>query len=268
MSAGLISAGVLANALRAAQQTYPSVQFVPESYLELQQRVTETALQTHAAELFLAWACAAGEPAAIRIFDDTILAAGCDAIGTIDSNPAFVDEIRQQVRTHLLVSDGQARIATYAGRGALQSWVGVTAVRTALMAKRSASRKKEVSDQQWAGALSLASTGNPELDLLKRQHAESFSQALKDTALALEPRLRAVLSMHFSHGLSIDEIGASYAVHRATAARWVTKAREELMIGTKRRLIERLGISETEVTRVAALVESQIDVSLSQLFAA
>jgi RNA polymerase sigma-70 factor, ECF subfamily len=268
MSVGLISAGVLAQALSIAQQTYPSVQFVPDSYVELHQRVTEAALQSHGAEVFLAWACATGEPAALRIFDDTILAAGCDAIRTIDSNPVFVDEIRQQVRAHLLVNDGQAKISTYAGRGALQSWVGVTAVRTALMAKRSQGRKKEVSDQDWAGALSLASTGNPELDLLKRQHAECFSQALRDTALALEPRLRSLLSMHFSHGLSIDEIGASYAVHRATAARWVTKAREELMIGTKQRLIERLGISETEVVRVAALVESQIDVSLSQLFAA
>ena len=70
-------------------------------------------------------------------------------------------------------------------------------------------------------------TGNPELELQKREHAAAFTAALREAAAALEPRLRAVLAMHFTEDLSIDQIGAVYAVHRATAARWVQRARDE-----------------------------------------
>jgi len=223
------------------------------------------------ADLELARACADGDVAALRRFDDEVLRPAVMAVRTIDASPAFVDEVRQRLRTKLLVGDGTVagapHIKQYAGRGALRAWVGVAAVRTALMMKRATQRKREVSDDDWAGALSLATTGNPELDLLKREHAAAFGAALRDAALALEPRLRAVLAMHFAEDLTIDEIGAAYAVHRATAARWIQRARELLFDGTRARLVERLRLSPTEVDRITALVQSQVDVSLSQLLA-
>src|SRR5687767_7886006 len=118
------------------------------------------------ADLALAQACAAGDAAALRRFDDEILRPAVQAVRTIDAAPAFVDEVRQRLRAKLLVGDGTAdgvaQIRQYAGRGALRGWVGVAAVRTALMMKRSVQRKREVSDDDWAGALSLATTGNPE----------------------------------------------------------------------------------------------------------
>jgi RNA polymerase sigma-70 factor, ECF subfamily len=218
-------------------------------------------------DLALARACAEGDSAALRRFEDEVLGPAVGAVRSIDGSPAFVDEVRQRLRERLLVGDGTPYIRQYEGRGPLRGWVGVAAVRTALMMKRSTQRKREVSDDDWAGALSLATTGTPELDLLKRQHAAAFAEALRDAALALEPRLRAVLAMHFAEDLSIDEIGATYAVHRATAARWIQRARELLFEGTRSRLVERLKLTPTEVDRMAALVQSQVDVSLSQLLA-
>jgi RNA polymerase sigma-70 factor (ECF subfamily) len=218
------------------------------------------------ADLDLAQACAGGDVVALRRFDDEVLRPAIAAVRSIDASPAFVDEVGQRLRERLLVGESPL-IKQYAGRGALRGWVAVAAVRTALMMKRATQRKREVSDDDWAGALSLATTGNPELDLLKREHAAVFEAALREAALALEPRLRAVLAMHFAEDLTIDEIGAAYAVHRATAARWIQRARELLFVGTRARLVERLRLSPTEVDRITALVQSQVDVSLSQLLA-
>ena len=205
------------------------------------------ALARHGADLYLACACASGDAR--------------DA-------PAFADEVCQRLRASLLVGDGteRPRIVDYAGRGPLRAWVGVAAVRHALMLRRGQQRQREVStDDDWTGKLTQASTGNPELDLVKREHAEAFGTALRDAAAALEPRLRATLRMHFVDGLSIDEIGAAYGVHRATAARWIQRARDELFAGTRDRLRQRLALSPSELDRVTALVQSQLDVSLSTL---
>jgi RNA polymerase sigma-70 factor, ECF subfamily len=254
----------------AARAHHPRVALTVEQFAEraAAAAVDDTALAAHGADLFLAWACAAGDAAALRVLDDALLRPARDAVRSIDASPAFTDEVCQRVREQLVVGDGRPRLNDYAGRGPLSAWVGVTMVRAALMLRRSQARRREVPDDDWAAALSLVATGNPELDLLKQQHAAAFGAALRDAALALEPRLRSVLAMHFAEDLSIDQIGAVYAVHRATAARWIQRARDELFAGTRARLVERLGLTPSEIDRVGALVQSQLDVSLSQLFAA
>ena len=77
--------------------------------------------------------------------------------------------------------------------------------------------------------------------------------------------MRSVLKMSFVDGLSIDEIGTIYVVHRATAARWIQRACDEVFEKTRDLLAERLSLSPTELDRMNAMVRSQLDVSLSQL---
>jgi hypothetical protein len=48
----------------------------------------------------------------------------------------------------------------------------------------------------------------------------------------------------------------------------VQRAKDELHATTRGLLTERLGLTPSEIERVGALVRSQLDVSLSQLFAA
>jgi RNA polymerase sigma-70 factor (ECF subfamily) len=80
--------------------------------------------------------------------------------------------------------------------------------------------------------------------------------------------LRAVLRMSFVDEVSIDEIAAVYAVHRATAARWIQRACDNVFAATRELLAERLALSSTELDRMTALVQSQLEVSLSQLLPA
>jgi RNA polymerase sigma-70 factor (ECF subfamily) len=259
-------------AWRAGTAAFPDVALARERLASHVARHGADAAARHGADLFLACASAHGDPAALRHVD-ALLVAASHAVRQIDADPAFVDEARQRLRAALLVGDGAAppRIAAYAGRGPLRAWLGVSAVRTALMMERARKRAKEVpadDPDELGGALAMASTGDPELDLLKRQHAAAFRAALVEACAGLEPRLRACLRMHLVDELSIDEIGAAYGVHRATAARWVQRARDELAATSHRLLIERLRLSATELDRLAALVRSQLDVSLSQLLPA
>ena len=222
-------------------------------------------------DVYLAAACLGGDKLAIECFDRDVLVAARGAIASIDSNQTFVDEALQRLRASLLVGDaGAPRLAHYAGRGPLRAWVGIAAARTALMMKRSQKRAREVSveDDDWSSALAMISTNNPELELLKRQYAVAFSEAMRESIAALEARLRSALRMSFVDALSIDEIGAVYAVHRATAARWIKRACDEVFEQTRIRITERLKLTPTEVDRMTALVQSQLDVSLSQLLPA
>ena len=255
-------------AWEAGRLAWPAVALELEPFAAHVRDTAPEALARHGGDLYLACACATGDPRALRAFDDEILIPSARAVRTIDDAPAFADEVCQRVRASLMVGGAgeRPRIVDYAGRGPLRAWVGVAAVRHALMLRRGQQRQREVStDDDWTGKLTQASTGNPELDLVKREHAAAFGAALRDAAGALELRLRAVLRMHFVDALSIDEIGAAYGVHRATAARWIQRARDELFEGTRTRLAERLALSPSELDRMTALVQSQLDVSLSTL---
>jgi RNA polymerase sigma-70 factor (ECF subfamily) len=71
--------------------------------------------------------------------------------------------------------------------------------------------------------------------------------------------------MHLLHGLSIDAIGSSFRVHRATAARWLGSIRAKLDRETRRLLRERKGLTDPEFDSLVRLVESRIQVSFRRV---
>lgn len=224
-----------------------------------------------APDVAFAQACLAGDAKAIEDLDRELISAATPAIAAIDSGRDFIDECLQKLRTSLLVGgeDNVPRLTQYGGRGPLRAWIGVAAARTALMVRRTRHRQREVAEpEDWSRTLVTISTNNPELELLKRQYADAFAAAFHDAVSQLEPRLRTVLRMSFVEGLSIDDIGATYAVHRATAARWITRSCDELFEQTRKLLQERLALTPTELDRMTSLVRSQLDVSVSQLLPA
>jgi RNA polymerase sigma-70 factor, ECF subfamily len=258
----------VSNAWHAGQAAWPDVVLTLDAFASHISALHIEALERFPADLYLAAACLSGDQAAIAAFDRELIAGARSAIQAIDSRQSFVDEAVQRLRASLFVGDtGAPRLALYSGRGPLRAWVGVAAARVALMMRRSQVRQREVStdEDDWSGALVMISTNNPELELLKRQYASAFGDAFRDAVAALEARQRTVLRMSFVDALSIDEIGAVYAVHRATAARWITRACDALFDHTRKLLVERLSLSPSELDRMTALVRSQLDVSLSQL---
>jgi len=215
-----------------------------------------------AAELYLVCACADGDATALRHFEDTYFADARAAIARTTSEAGIADEALQHLRRRLFVADGRTPgIAGYTGRGDLGGWLRVAATRAALEILRA--RKPGDGDGELE-RLADASA-DPELALMRREYGTAASSALIDAFAALETRERNLLRQYFVDGLNIDAIGKLYDVHRATAARWIEKARAELEKKTRSLLRERLGVTSATLESIVRMVGSDLHANLSGL---
>jgi RNA polymerase sigma-70 factor (ECF subfamily) len=219
-----------------------------------------------AADLHLATACAAGNPTAIERFEDRYFRAARDALRRMGRDAAAADDILQRVRERLFVAaPGEApRIRTLAGGGDLGALVRIAAVRLALNAQRDDHRDGGDPEPLLA---QLALGSDPEAEVIAEHTRAEVERAFTDALATLAPRDRTLLRLHLVHDLSIDEIGATFRVHRSTAARWLARIRSELEDGTLSRLQDRLGAGDTEAASLIRLVRSRLDVSFSRILA-
>jgi RNA polymerase sigma-70 factor (ECF subfamily) len=215
----------------------------------------------HISDLYLAYACAQADKRALAAFETHFLSAVASFVAQIDRSESFADDVRQILREKLLVRVAGAppKIAEYTGRGPLGGWLRVAAVRTALNLRRSNKTRGDSDDS----ATEIASpTPDPEIDYLKTRSGNALRGALQATLASLPADERNVLRMHYIDGLTIDEIGTAYRVHRSTVARWLASAREKILDETKKALEGELHMARGEVESMIGLVQSQLDVSI------
>jgi RNA polymerase sigma-70 factor (ECF subfamily) len=218
-------------------------------------------------DLWLAYACAAGDSKAHSAFDQQILCDVASYVARIDPSPSFADEVRQSLRERLLVaSKGELpRIADYSGRGPLGAWVRVAAVRVAIDLRGKNPDHEILPSGSSSGAVAMATELDPELAIIRQRYQGEYQEALRTAVGRLTPKERNLLRMHVVDGLSIDRIGLAYQVHRATAARWVQAVRQRMLEETYGALQEKLKLSPSEFESLAAVVQSQLHMSLSNL---
>lgn len=229
-------------------------------------------LAVHAGDLYLACACAVGDAAALARFEALCLPAARAAIGRIDGQPQFVAEVAQELRGRLLVRDdsgGPPRIARYDGRGPLTSWVRTAAVRLALDRLREQQRSIEQPAEQEALCAAVAVDDHaPEEGLIRRHYREHFREAFAAALAALSARERTILRLQLLDGLTEEQIGIMYGAHRVTVARWLGRARRQLLDETRRQLAEMLGLQPGQLESFTGFVPSRLDLSLSRLLRA
>jgi len=249
---------------QAAQARSPGIELARPTFVAHATKLPLADVTQHADDLYLAWACVTNDRNAIVLFEQRVLAPAVLAVRKIESSEAFVDEVRQALRDKLLFNGGQPKLLDYQARGPLGAWARMVAVRLAFTLKRRT--KATVSVDDWiAGAVA---NGTPYVDVMKQQQIALFTQALSAAAADLEPRLRAVLRMHFKDGLSIDQIGEVYQVHRATTARWLVQAKASWFAKTRSHMMKKQALSDTEYQQLAHEVQSRLDLSLSKLLPA
>ena len=127
----------IAEAHEAARTQWRSVEVPLERFTRwIDARLSEgDELHTlRTADLYLTCACASNEPHALEVFEKKVLPAVDRALARLSLSSAAIDETKQVLRRRFFVGvDGAApRIAAYAGRGDLRSWVRAAAVRAAL----------------------------------------------------------------------------------------------------------------------------------------
>jgi RNA polymerase sigma-70 factor (ECF subfamily) len=220
-------------------------------------------------DLYLTCACTQGDAEAIRAFDRRYISKVPAYASRMGATRALLDDVQQMLRERLLVaSSGEPpRISRYEGRGALDNWVRVSALRLAFDLRDSRSRQA-VREKRSADDAALAWEMDPELGYLKVRYGAEFEAAFQDAFSALGEQDRNLLRFHFLEGLTPGRIGVLYSVHRTTAMRWLAAAQESLFAATRAALVRRLGLSPAECESLIQLVKSRLGITLHRLLRA
>ncbi len=244
-----------------ARATWPGIEVAFETFAAR----LEAGGRAHAADLYLACACAEQSPAALAEFDRLFLRSVRDAVARIDRSHDFIAEVQQILRERLLVGP-DAKIREYRGGGALASWLRTAAVRTALNLRRRA--KQEV---KRGGAEGFDGNGpfeqllDPAIALLRQRHMPEIDAALRRAIAALDSRERLLLHFYYVDGLTLAKIAALERVGTSTVFRRMNAATQTVLASVKQELTDKLQLSSQSLDSLLGHVRDDIDLSLSQV---
>jgi len=251
-------------ALVRARQAWPALSF-DEPALTARLSALGSALPRADVEgLALVQACLQGIPAAVTAFEQLLSSAARSALARLNATPDETDEIVQRLRLGLLVpgATSTAKLSSFSGRGSLRGWLQAVAAQEHATFKRSEARKAS------GGALAEHLFGTitaPDVRWIRAECREAFRAALEQAVDALPEKERLALKMSALDGLSIDEIGRVFGMHRSTAARWLVRARSSIVDAMRESLARQLGTTDGDLTSVVRFVDADI-VTLEQLF--
>ena len=215
-------------------------------------------------ELYLAFACAGGDPAALAVLETAYLPELRPVLGRMGLASTDIDETLQVMREELLMprANGPTRILGYAGRGSLKGWLRAVAARTGLRVKAPPGGKVAIELDETAHADGIE---DMELAFMKKQYGDAFHAAFGIAIAGLEAKDRLLLKQRFRYRLTVEELGRQHGVNAGTISRWVAAARERLAADTRAEMVRQLGLGRGDVSSIIRLIQSQLDVSLSAL---
>jgi RNA polymerase sigma-70 factor (ECF subfamily) len=271
LPAGAGAAAAWTDALSAARDAWPTVtvdegqlaRFLGERLADLVPADGDLATALALApvtDLAIATACMAQDPNAHAAFDAVLVEV--DVVGATTRAPSdVVDDVKQVLRLQLLVphDDKPPGIVAYRGRGPLRGWIRIIATRELLRHLKKRQREEPLPTlEESLGSIDT----NPMLSQLKSEYRGEFASSLREAIGDLSAKDRTLLRQSIVYDLSIDAIGAAFGVHRATAARWLARAREALVEQTRTRLASRLSMTVSEIDSVISLVQSRLEASV------
>jgi RNA polymerase sigma-70 factor, ECF subfamily len=212
-------------------------------------------------DLYVAFAAGAGDRAAVAACDALLVReAGYAADAT--RLHALRDEAVQIVRAIVFAPrpERPPAIHDYAGRGRLHGWLRVLVARELVRLAKAQSRAIELEDYMLDDAATV--DPDPALEDLKAGYRDQLADAFREALKTLSARDRTLLRYQIVDGLTIDDIGELYRVHRATAARWLATIRDGLVERTRSLLADALGVNTAEAASIVRLVHSQLEVSV------
>jgi RNA polymerase sigma-70 factor (ECF subfamily) len=223
-----------------------------------QQRAARSFDRANARDLYIAAAIAGRGAAAFVAFEQAYLARTRSSLGRLGLRDSAVDDVLQIVREKLLVApdaDTLPKIAALAGDGQLEAVVRVVVVRTGHNYRRD--QKLDRFDNE--DELVIERIATEDASLAGKDARKRLRDTLRQALAQLSDRDRTLLRLHFCHGMTIDELGGLYDVHRATAARWLTRVFDEV----ERRVTTAFGGADApSLPSILAVVRSNMSASL------
>lgn len=215
-------------------------------------------------DLLLAWAAGSGDRRAIAAFEAAFFPDVAPILARVLRDTSERDEVMQRLRERLFVGaeDRQPAALDYAGRGSLRNWVRVSVGRLALNLVTRGPRETPVDDE-----LLVALSGgedDPEVACVRARCCDELRRSFDAAARALTARQRNLLRHAFVDGLGIDQVGALYGVHRATAARWLASARGKLLDALAADLRARLDLDKEEVQSLLRWAQSHVEITIER----
>jgi RNA polymerase sigma-70 factor, ECF subfamily len=269
---GTIDVSMLARALdeviAAARAAWPDVHVDAVAWIRALAPLAPTPVEPErplgpiiASDHYLAFACGQGDAAAVAACDALLKREAAFAADGTRMHASVRDEATQIVRETMFVSRSgrPPAIADYAGRGALRSWLRVSVSRELVRLAKAQQRAVPL-EEHLVGDAGFGD--DPVLEELKAKYRAELAVAFRTALTKLPARDRTLLRYQLVDGLSIDEIGTIYKVHRATAARWLVQIRDELVEQTRALMADALGVDTAEAASIVRLVQSQLDVSV------
>lgn len=253
-------------ALEAGRAAWPDVALDRTTFEEHVRRVgiSDDALVSRGADVYLAAACTAGVSTAIRAFDRTYLPQVAKYVQRLVLSADLIEETRQALRIRMLVGP-KPRIGLYNGSAPIGGWLRVAAVRIALdllESRGAAPQTTQVDDL----ATRLAGSSAPaDLNFVKGEYLPRFQQALDAALVSLSSREKTLLRFHFVDGLSVAAIAPLYKVHRATVARWLIEIRHRVFDDLRQRLDLEVPASASEFRSLLEAVRPDLGASLTRL---
>jgi RNA polymerase sigma-70 factor, ECF subfamily len=247
------------NSFDAGQAAFPLRELSFASFAEQAARYTPEDRPEADLDIYLAVACTLGVTGAAEALVRRHGRSIRQALARMKLDGDRHDEAWATALRVVFVGEGSGpAIAGYRGRGSLDGWLRVTATRAAhRVLRRQAPTPTDDLEGEWPSEVWRPA----ERQLLVTECEEPFAEAMRAGIAALSPEDRRALRSHYRDGLSIDMLAESWAIHRATAARRIARARRRLREHVLRALEGRLGLSESSAVQLVRQVQSQLELA-------
>jgi len=215
-----------------------------------------------AEDVYLACACAARARGASAAFEERFGRVIRRAVSRVLDTADECQEAEQRAWQHLLsdCGDGSPRISQYLGRGPLEKWVSVAAMRIAISFGRTESAERRLREK----AIAEASGVDPEALFAEGDLREAFEAAVTGALAALKPRERLVMKLFLVSGMTLDAIGKSLGITRQAVSKTLARARETIVERVEASVQQQLKMTKEDLTSILRYVASQLDVSISR----
>jgi RNA polymerase sigma-70 factor (ECF subfamily) len=210
-------------------------------------------------ELALAYAAGRGIEAAVRELTARVEAPLRAAIVRAGYARVIADDATQETMILLLVGGDQRQptLHSYQGRAPLAAWAKTIGLRLAGQL-HAALRDAEQRGRDAGSEPDLGPVHDLVASSIRKEMCVAVQRAFREAAAALSMFDRELLHAAFVEGESIDQLARRHAIHRATAARWLGKARRALDDALRAALARDLAITETEVSSVLRAVQTSL----------
>jgi len=213
-------------------------------------------------DLFLAWWAGTGSDRGIQAFEAEFAGEQQRIAARFSNLPS--EDVEQQLRVRLFVGD-RPKIHEYSGVGSLLGWVRVVTMRSFVDVARANRRTQYLEDLDDSELLGVQLITGVEASSFGPDLVPIIKGAFADAVSGLAPKQRAFLRHAYVDRLTLDQIAQSYSIHRATVARVLKSAREQLIEHTRTNVIAAVGVAPAELGSALSTIEQRLELSLSRL---